>query len=335
MSKQIREERVARLSAASEQKKQDALNATQKAIRKLQQQGKVISFNAVAREAEVSTSYLYKYPELKNKIAKLREEQKRSGRKIPVATDNSKNRIIGHLKKRIKELEQQLTQLRQANQSLAGRVFELEDYENTVKRFREHNQKLSIQIEKLSEENCQLKNKLATLNLGATKRVTSSHTKQKRPHMPVPDSVKIELANLGISINSTLRKLIRQNPEEITLEAIEALKYALSIQGIKNPAGWLAEGIKNRWKKSETETPQTQNGLCKQELVFPDGFEEWYIQAIDALFILNESPTELPKNMKGELLVKVNCPTSSGLPYSLMSWLQAKKMMEMEWKSQT
>ncbi|MEA5596829.1 DUF6262 family protein [Rivularia sp. UHCC 0363] len=331
MTKHIREERIARLSAASEQKKQDALNATQKAIRKLQQQGKVISFNAVAREAEVSTSYLYKYPELKNKIAKLREEQKRSGRKIPVASDNSKNRIIGHLKKRIKELEQQITQLRQANQSLAGRVFELEEYENTVKRFREHNQKLSTQIEKLSEENSQLKNKLATLNLGAIKKVTSSHTKQKRPHIPVPNSVKMELANLGISINSTLRKLIRQNPEEITLEAIEALKYALSTQVIKNPAGWLAEGIKNRWKKSETHTQETQN----EELVFPKGFEEWYIQAIDALFILNESPTELPKNMKGELLVKVNRPTSSGLPYSLMSWLQAKKMMEMESQSQT
>ncbi|MBF2018481.1 MAG: hypothetical protein IGS23_25460 [Rivularia sp. T60_A2020_040] len=331
MTKHIREERIARLSAASEQKKQDALNATQKAIRKLQQQGKVISFNAVAREAEVSTSYLYKYPELKNKIAKLREEQKRSGRKIPVASDNSKNRIIGHLKKRIMELEQQITNLRQANQSLAGRVFELEEYENTVQRFREHNQKLSTQIEKLSEENSQLKNKLATLNLGATKKVTSSYTKQKRPHMPIPDSVKMELANLGISINSTLRKLIRQNPEEITLEAIEALKYALSTQVINNRAGWLAEGIKNRWKKSETQTQETQN----EELVFPKGFEEWYIQAIDALFILNESPTELPKNIKGELLVKVNRPTSSGLPYSLMSWLQAKKMMEMESKSQT
>lgn len=331
MTKHIREERIARLSAASEQKKQDALNATQKAIRKLQQQGKVISFNAVAREAEVSTSYLYKYPELKNKIAKLREEQKRSGRKIPVASDNSKNRIIGHLKKRIKELEQKITQLRQANQSLAGKVFELEEYENTVKRFREHNQKLSTQIEKLSEENSQLKNKLATLNLGAIKKLTSNHTKQKRPHIPVPNSVKIELANLGISINSTLRKLIRQNPEEITLEAIEALKYALSIQVINNRAGWLAEGIKNRWKKSETQTHQTQN----EELIFPKGFEEWYIQAIDALFILNESPTELPKNMKGELLVKVNRPTSSGLPYSLMSWLQAKKMMEMESESQT
>ena len=110
MSKHNKEERIARLSAASEQKKQEALAATEKAIRKLQQEGKVITFKAVAREAQVSTSYLYKYPELKEKIAKLREEQKRSGRRVmPVASDNSKNRIIGHLKRRIKDLEQEIT----------------------------------------------------------------------------------------------------------------------------------------------------------------------------------------------------------------------------------
>ena len=59
MSKNNRESRIANLSAASEQKKQDAASATEKAIRKLQQSGKVISFKAVAREAQVSTSYLY------------------------------------------------------------------------------------------------------------------------------------------------------------------------------------------------------------------------------------------------------------------------------------
>lgn len=328
MSKHTREERIARLSAASEQKKQDALDATEKAIRKLQQEGKVISFNAVAREAQVSTSYLYKYPELKNKIAKLREEQKRSGRKIPVASDNSKNRIIGHLKKRIKDLEQEVTQLRQANESLAGRVFELEEYENTVERFRKHNEKLNAEIERLAEENTDLKDKLARHNLNPEKKVTSikSKSKQKYPYIPVPDSVKEELNNLGIKINSTLRTLIRANPEEVVLEAIEALKYALANQDVPNAGGWLNKAIKNRWKKPEN-IPQHKQ---QEELVFPEGFEEWYIQAIDSGFIVNESPAGLPENTKGELLVKVNRPTASGLPYSLMSWIEAKKMMEME-----
>lgn len=249
MSKHNREERIARLSAASEQKKQDALIATEKAIRKLQKEGKVITFKAVAREAQVSTSYLYKYPELKEKIAKLREEQRRSGKRVmPVASDNSKNRIINHLKRRIKDLEQEITQLRQANESLAGRAFELEEYENTVSRFRKHNEKLNTEIERLAEENSELKDKLARYNLNPKKKVTSikSKSKQKRSYIPVPDSVKEELNNLELKINSTLRTLIRANPEEVVLEAIEALKYALNHQDIPNAGGWLNKAIKNK-----------------------------------------------------------------------------------------
>ena len=329
MSKHNKEERIARLSAASEQKKQDALAATKEAIRKLQKEGKVISFKAVAREAQVSTSYLYKYPELKSKIILLREEQKRSGKKvIPVASDNSKNRIIGHLKKRIKDLEQEIAQLKQANESLAGRAFELEEYENTVERFRKHNEKLNLELERLAEENTNLKDKLARHNLNHKKKVTSIKSKQKRPYIPVPDSVQEELNNLEIKINSTLRTLIRQNPEEVVLESIEALKYALAHQAIPNAGGWLNKAIKNRWKKPDN----IPHNIQQEELVFPEGFEEWYVQAIDSGFVVNESPSELPKNIKGELLVKVNCPISSGLPYSQMSWIEAKKIMGSELK---
>ena len=331
MSKHNREERIARLSAASEQKKQDAASATEKAIRKLQKEGKVITFKAVAREAQVSTSYLYKYPELKEKIAKLREEQRRSGKRVmPVASDNSKNRIITHLKRRIKDLEQEITQLRQANESLAGRAFELEEYENTVERFRKHNEKLNAELERLAEENTNLKDKLARHNLNPKKKVTSIKSKQKRPYIPVPDSIKEELSNLEIKINSTLRSLIRANPEEVVLEAIDALKYALLNQDIPNAGGWLNKAIKHRWKKPENISQPTQH--TQEELVFPEGFEEWYLQAIDSNFILNESPAGLPKNMKGELLVKVNRPTVSGLPYSQMSWVEAKGIMNKESK---
>lgn len=118
--------------------------------------------------------------------------------------------------------------------------------------------------------------KLALHNLAPTKKVTSLKGKRtKAPPKPIPDSVKTELTNLDVKINSTLRKLIRQNPEEIVLESIEALKYALSNQEIKNPAEWLAEGIKNRWKKSDNGTQKIKNKQSIEELVFPEGFEEW------------------------------------------------------------
>lgn len=171
----------------------------------------------------------------------------------------------------------------------------------------------------------QLKDKLARYNLTSKNKVTSIKSKQKRPLIPVPDSVKEELNNMGIKINSTLKTLIRQNPEEVVLEAIEALKYALANQDVPNAGGWLNKAIKNRWKKPENISQLTQ--YIQEELVFPEGFEEWYVQAIDLGFIVNESPVELPKNTKGELLVKVNLPTASGVPYSQMSWHDAKALM--------
>ena len=141
----------------------------------------------------------------------------------------------------------------------------------------------------------------------------------------------MELTNLGISINSTLRKRIREKPEEMVIEAIEALKYALSTQEIENPGGWLAKAIEDGWQKPfELPQPIQRNRSQPHELIFPPEFEEWYIQAIDLKFIVNESPAELPKNTKGELLVKVNRPTASGLPQSQMSWIEAKKLMETE-----
>lgn len=68
----------------------------------------------------------------------------------------------------------------------------------------------------------------------------------------------------------------------------------------------------------------------EDELVFPEGFEEWFIKAVDSGFIINESPVDLPKNTKEEFLVKVNHPTASGLPYSQMSWIKAKEIMDFD-----
>jgi hypothetical protein len=58
-------------------------------------------------------------------------------------------------------------------------------------------------------------------------------------------------------------------------------------------------------------------------------FEEWFLEAIDNDFIINESPFNLLRNTKGDLLVKVNRPNASGLPYNQMSWIEAKNLMEL------
>ena len=58
-----RESRIANLNAVAEEKKQECLERTDKAISSLLKKNERISFGSVARVAGVSISYLYKYSE--------------------------------------------------------------------------------------------------------------------------------------------------------------------------------------------------------------------------------------------------------------------------------
>jgi len=64
------------LNKASLKKKQEALIRTEEAIAKLANNKQKITIRSVAKEARVSVSYIYKYPELTYKIQCLREQQK-------------------------------------------------------------------------------------------------------------------------------------------------------------------------------------------------------------------------------------------------------------------
>lgn len=64
------------LNEASHQKRQKALNRTEEAIATLVKKQQKITIRSVAREAQVSVSYIYKYPELAYKIQRLKEQQK-------------------------------------------------------------------------------------------------------------------------------------------------------------------------------------------------------------------------------------------------------------------
>jgi hypothetical protein len=64
------------LNEASLKKRQEALIRTEEAIVKLTNNKQKITIRSVAKEARVSVSYIYKYPELAYKIQCLREQQK-------------------------------------------------------------------------------------------------------------------------------------------------------------------------------------------------------------------------------------------------------------------
>ena len=76
MNENIPNDQVAGLVRASKKKQQEALAKTKQAIDNLIQNKQKITIRAVAREAGVSTSYIYKYPELAYEIQSLRDRQK-------------------------------------------------------------------------------------------------------------------------------------------------------------------------------------------------------------------------------------------------------------------
>ncbi|MCJ8282944.1 MAG: hypothetical protein MJK14_24865, partial [Rivularia sp. ALOHA_DT_140] len=145
-----------------------------------------------------------------------------------------------------------------------GRMIEIKEDYNTVEIFQKQNEKLSLEIERLIQENVDLKNKLARNTLKSNNKVTQ----KKRPNIPVPDSVKNELKELDIKINSTLRRLICSSPEDIVLKSIYALKYAILNNKVKNPSGFLVKAIKYRWEapdnaSKERMTTTQQESECE------------------------------------------------------------------------
>ena len=235
-NKDTKETRIETLRTTQKQRQEDARNRVYKAIERLQKLNAKINFHTIAREAQVSVSYLYKYPEIKQQIAELRSKQNSLPVK-PVAKPNSTShgKVVTRLQEKIKKLEAENKELKRKCEALAGQVY------------RSHH--LQAQIDRLQERNNNLSSKLGEQEIA--KKVTSIDKKRKsRP--AVSEDVESELDSLGITLNPTLNKTIKAATEDTVLTAVEALKDQLTKQDIPNPGGWLNKAIKEGWTKAES-----------------------------------------------------------------------------------
>lgn len=234
-NKDTKELRINNLRTTQKQRQEDARNRVYKAIDRLQKLNAKINFHTIAREAQVSVSYLYKYPEIKQQIGELRSKQN-SLPVSPVAKANSTShgKVVTRLQEKIKKLEAENKELKRKCEALAGQVY------------RSHH--LQAQIERLQEQNENLKSKLGEQEIA--KKVTPIDKKRKTKSATSSD-VQSELDSLGIALNPTLNKTIKAATEETVLAAIEALKDQLTKQDIPNPGGWLNKAIKEGWTKAE------------------------------------------------------------------------------------
>lgn len=265
--------KIAALKSAAEQKKQQASDNLEKAIRKLIQENKPITFANVAREAGLSVSYLYKYPEIKERIDSLRKQQLKAGKpsQPQKASDDSKAVIIYQLRERIKKLEAEVEGLRRVNEGLAGRVYHLQGADDLA-------QRLKVENTQLKSENAELKQQLeeariSQVNLPVTLPENSkvaSLDKTRAGRSNLSDIVKQQLDLIGIKLNATLTKTIKSASEETVLNAIEAFKEAMASSNIEKPGAWLKKAIEEGWIPNEEIGQQSEL----------DVFKEWYSNPI-------------------------------------------------------
>lgn len=236
------------LRSAAEQKKNDALERTDKAISQMVKQGKKINFHTVAEAAGVSVAYLYKYDSIKQRIDQLRKQQSPIKGLVQKqgASEASKVAIIATFKERIKKQELEIKGLREhieVTQGIAMQVPELKQ-----------------QIEILKAENSELRNwlddyrkqrEVLPISEPPVDNKITSLDKKRTERSDVSDKIKSELTSLGIKLNTTLSKTIKSASVELVLSAIEALKEAMASGNIDRPGGWLNAAIKDGWKPNE------------------------------------------------------------------------------------
>ena len=260
-----RETRIENLKKTQAARKEDARERVDKAIEKIQKMGGKINFHTVAREANVSVSYLYKYPELKQLIGSLRSKQSHLPPPAKPVSSKSHDRVVARFKERIKKLERENSELRRKNEALAGQVYRVHQLQEQVERQQQTIEDLQARLAAAPEQK-------------SVAKVTPISSKRK---VSLAQKVKAELDSLDIKLNSTLTKKINSSTEETVLAAIEALKDQLNRGEVKNPGGWLARAIEGGWTKGKS-IPQKQP-ITKPEIFTPSPEPDKELVSLDKL----------------------------------------------------
>lgn len=232
--------RIDTLTKVQAERKEQALAKVNQALDRMTKQGKKINFQTVAQEANVSVSYLYKYPEVKVRIAEIRNQQSiiPRPRQPEPASVKSHQVIVSRLKGRIQQLEKELADLRKINEALAGRVYRMTQLEALCerqgKRIKDLEERLKADPDLIPEDHHP---KVTAIDKGKTRGIT--------------DRIKEELDRLGINLNSTLTRKIKVAEEETVLNALAALEEAMGSGNVRNPSGFLVQAISQGWTKED------------------------------------------------------------------------------------
>lgn len=123
ISKRSWERNTQGLQAHAQHRKEATVARVNTAIDTLLRTRAPVNFNTVAQEARVTKAYLYKYPQVRDRIAALREQQqgyqlRQQTTRAQAKTEASKDVVILAKDRQIRELEQEIRRLKEEIQQL-------------------------------------------------------------------------------------------------------------------------------------------------------------------------------------------------------------------------
>jgi len=159
------------LKKAALDKREQAFERTEKALRQLLKEGKPISFATVAEAANVTRAWLYKNESIRVRIEELRLkfQPKKAVPPDLKPSESSKDTIIATLRERIKKLDTEVRGLRNQNEVLMGRLHSDRDLELENNILHEQIRELEGQNKKLCDLLTQAKAEIDYYKENATK----------------------------------------------------------------------------------------------------------------------------------------------------------------------
>jgi hypothetical protein len=126
MKNELKIKNTTGLKTHAQKKKAECMSRFNKAIQELLNEERPINFNSVSKKGNISTAWLYKTKEVRQKIELLRREQIKTVSKKTSINDESKNAIIFTLKNRIKLQATEIKDLKKQIEILYGQIITLE-----------------------------------------------------------------------------------------------------------------------------------------------------------------------------------------------------------------
>jgi len=269
----------------SAREREERILSAQAVIQEMQDQGVTISQNEVARRTGFSVGFVNKHLRYEIEIAQKR--QKESAQKPRTARNiDALENELEKLKASNKRLQTILDEQRRMNKELLAQAAQVVGLEDEVKLLRTVIKDLKAPSPTAQEKvaNSPVQNLPAHGdNVVPINAKTSKNSKDelKSQQFSFMERVEYELSSLNISLNETFKKQIKSKSESVVINAIEALKEAIS-EGtkIENLSKWLYAAIKKESEPNKKPKPTSnrhitnnfnnRQSIIEEELASPE-----------------------------------------------------------------